>query len=72
MVKKLPVTELLFFFKVLVDNPEDPVNTKESSTGLPYCEFICKCYRGIDIEEEGIGWVVGGGGGGGGAWVNAY
>ena len=60
LVKNLPVTELPFF--VLVDNPEEPVNTNESSTGLPYCGFICKCYRGIDIEEEGIGWVEGGGG----------
>lgn len=59
VVKNLPVTELPFFFKVLVDNPQEPVNTKESSIGLPYCGFICKCYRGIDIEEEGMG---GGGG----------
>lgn len=56
-VKNLPVTELPFFLKVLVDNPEEPVNIKESSIGLPYCGFICKCYGGIDIEEEGIGWV---------------
>ena len=61
VVKNLPVNELPFFFKVLVDNPEEPVNTNESSIGLPYCGFICKCYRGIDIEEEGIGWVGGGG-----------
>lgn len=61
VVKHLPVTELSFFFKVLVDNPEDPVNTKESSIGLPYCGYICKCYGGIDIEEEGIGWVSRGG-----------
>ena len=55
VVKNLPVIELPFFFKVLVDNPQEPVNTKESSIGLPYYGFICKCYRGIDIEEEGMG-----------------
>ena len=31
------------------------MNTKESSIGLPYCGFICKCYRGIDIQLRKTG-----------------
>ena len=70
VVKHLPVTELSFFFKVLVDNPEEPINTKESSISLPYCGFIRKCYSGIDIQLRKTGDRVLRGGGW--RWLLAY
>ena len=41
------------------------MNTKESNIGLPYCGFICKWYRGIDIQLRKTGDRVLGRGAGG-------
>ena len=62
VVKKSQLQNVLFSLKFFVDNPEEPVNTKESSIGSLYCGFICNVIGELIWRKRGDR--VGGRGGG--------